>query len=338
MFKRRNQPPEKVKPSPTRCYPPFFNGTGFLYLLLPMSSLLNTVQLERRYHSRQVVEPFDLQLRAGDILGLLGPNGAGKSTIMRMLCGDLAPSAGSVTICGEDLQRRPIQAKALLGFLPERPPLLPDQTVDEYLADSARLRRLGRRQRQKARKRVKQLCGLDQVGHRLIRKLSKGYQQRTGLAQAIIHEPRLVILDEPTDGLDPSQIRQVRDLVLSLADGCGVIISSHILSEIQTTCNRVAILQQGRIVYEGDLNVAEETSYRVGLEQSPDESLVAALTPVAAAQQLHTDCYRISLHPGYRASDLSRQILEQGWGLTELTPEQVSLEQRYFKATTGAGR
>jgi ABC-2 type transport system ATP-binding protein len=302
-----------------------------------MSNLLDAVALQCRFHDRQVVEPLDLQLQAGEILGLLGPNGAGKSTILRMLCGDLAPSGGSVAICGKDLLRRPRQAKAQLGYLPERPPLLRDQTVDEYLFDCARLRRLDARQSRAGRKRVKGQCGLERVGKRLIRKLSKGYQQRVGLAQAIIHDPALVILDEPTDGLDPAQIRQVRELIQTLAEERGVILSSHILSEIQATCNRVAILREGRIVYDGPLDPAEQTCFRIGLEQDPHESQIAALAPVAEVERLHTDYFRITLQPGARVADLARLLTQQGWGLVELTPQQLSLEQRYLEATTGGG-
>ena len=300
-----------------------------------MSILLNAVQLQRSFHGKQVVAPLDLQLRAGDILGLLGPNGAGKSTIMRMLSGDLAPNGGTVEICGEDLLTRPLEAKRQLGFLPERPPLLKDQTVNEYLSDCARLRGLGRKQRQEALNRTRRQCGIETVGGRLIRKLSKGYQQRVGLAQAIIHEPRVVILDEPTDGLDPAQIRQVRELILSLAEARGVILSSHIHSEIQATCNRVAILCEGRIVHEGALTPPEEISYRVGLEQNPEADEIITLPPVAEVERLHTDYFRIALQPGARVSELSRLLQERGWGLVELTPEQVSLEQRYLEATTG---
>jgi ABC-2 type transport system ATP-binding protein len=301
-----------------------------------MSNLLDAVALQRSFHGRQVVEPLDLQLQAGDILGLLGPNGAGKSTILRMLCGDLAPSGGTVAICGEDLLRRPLQAKMRLGFLPERPPLLKDQTVDEYLTDCAHLRGLDRERTREGRKRVKQQCGLDQVGRRLIRKLSKGYQQRVGLAQAIIHDPSLVILDEPTDGLDPAQIRQVRELIRSLSEQRGVILSSHILSEIQATCTRVAILREGRVVYDGDLESEDQTRYRIGLEQDPEEAQIGALAPVAEVERLHTDYFRVTLRPGASVAELVRLILEQGWGLVELTPEQLSLEQRYLEATTGA--
>jgi ABC-2 type transport system ATP-binding protein len=300
-----------------------------------MADLLTTTQLSRQFGATQVVLPIDLQLRPGDILGLLGPNGAGKSTIMRMLSGDLAPTQGSISICGEDLLNSPLQAKRYIGYLPERPPLHRDQTVDEYLWDCAHLHGLKRRESRSAREETKKRCGLEQTGQRLIRKISKGYQQRVGLAQAIIHNPRVLILDEPTDGLDPVQIRQVRELIQELAQRKGVILSSHILPEIEATCNKVTILQQGRSVYNGEIVPPTQTHYRVGLEQHPELQAITALPGVAGAEQLHTDCYRITLEANTKASDLAQQIVTQGWGLIELKPEQISLEQLFIEATTG---
>ncbi|WP_316367943.1 ABC transporter ATP-binding protein [Candidatus Thiodiazotropha sp. CDECU1] len=300
-----------------------------------MPELLTTTQLSRQFGGTPVVSPIDLQLKPGDILGLLGPNGAGKSTIMRMLSGDLAPSAGTISICGEDLLIRPIHAKRFIGYLPERPPLHRDQTVDEYLWDCAHLHGLKRSRSREAREQTKQRCGLEQAGRRLIRKLSKGYQQRVGLAQAIIHNPRVVILDEPSDGLDPVQIRQVRELIQELAPRKGVILSSHILPEIEATCNRVTILQQGKSVYSGEITPPTQTSYRIGLEQSPELDALTGLAAVAGAEQLHSDYYRISLKSGCQPSELAQQILAQGWGLIELKPERISLEQLFLEATTG---
>lgn len=300
-----------------------------------MPELLTTTQLSRHFGATPVVSPIDLQLKQGDILGLLGPNGAGKSTIMRMLSGDLAPSGGTITICGEDLLKRPTHAKRYIGYLPERPPLHRDQTVDEFLWDCAHLRGLGRKESRAAREQAKSRCGLEQAGGRLIRKLSKGYQQRVGLAQAIIHNPRVVILDEPTDGLDPVQIRQVRELIQELAQQKGVILSSHILPEIEATCNRVTILQQGKSVYNGEITPPTQTCYRIGLDQSPELDAITALAAVATAEQLHTDAYRITLEAGCRPSELARQIVAQGWGLSELKPEKLSLEQLFLQATTG---
>jgi ABC-2 type transport system ATP-binding protein len=300
-----------------------------------MPELLTTSQLSRHFGSTQVVAPIDLELKRGDILGLLGPNGAGKSTIMRMLCGDLAPSGGRVTICGEDLLNQPTDAKRFIGYLPERPPLHRNQTVDEYLWDCAHLHGLKRVPAREAHELTKRRCGLEQVGKRLIRKLSKGYQQRVGLAQAIIHDPRVVILDEPTDGLDPAQMRQVRELIQELAQRKGVILSSHILPEIEATCNRVTILQQGRHVYSGEIIPPAQTCYRIGLEQNPALPVIKELSGVADAEQLHTDYYRITLEPGCQPSTLAQQIVTQGWGLVELKPERISLEQLFLEATTG---
>ncbi|MES9969538.1 MAG: ABC transporter ATP-binding protein [Candidatus Thiodiazotropha sp.] len=300
-----------------------------------MPELLTTSQLCRQYGGIHVVLPIDLHLKPGEILGLLGPNGAGKSTIMRMLSGDLAPSGGTISICGEDLLQHPIHAKRYIGYLAERPPLHRDQTVDEYLWDCARLHGLNRIQAREARQQTKQRCGLEQTGRRLIRKLSKGYQQRVGLAQAIIHNPRVVILDEPTDGLDPVQIRQVRELIQELAQRKGVILSSHILPEIEATCNRVTILQQGKSVYSGEITPPTQTCYRIGLERGPELAAITALAAVADAEQLHTDYYRVNLKPGHQPSELAQQILAQGWGMIELKPERVSLEQLFLEATTG---
>lgn len=306
--------------------------------LSTMLNLLSTNQLCRSFNQVQIVEPLDLQLSKGDILGLLGPNGAGKSTIMRMICGDLAASGGSVEICGFDLLEQPQQAKRQIGYLPERPPLHPDQTVDEFLADCARLHGLKRKQIEEAKQSTKQQCGLEEYGKRLIRKLSKGYQQRVGLAQAIIHDPRLLILDEPSDGLDPAQIRQLRELIRTLATDKAVILSSHILPEIQATCNRVVILQQGKTVYSGEITPADQSYYRLGLEQNPLESEIAALPAIASAEQLHTDYFLITLEQGCRPSECLQQILSRGWQVCELSPETRSLEQLFLQATTGGAQ
>ncbi|MEW8587246.1 MAG: ATP-binding cassette domain-containing protein [Candidatus Thiodiazotropha sp.] len=300
-----------------------------------MPDLLTTTQLSRRFGGTAVVLPIDLRLEQGDILGLLGPNGAGKSTILRMLSGDLAPSGGEINICGEDLLERPIQAKRFIGYLPERPPLHWDQTVDEFLWDCAHLHGLNRNQAQEARTQTKRRCGLEQTGRRLIGRLSKGYQQRLGLAQAIIHNPRVIILDEPTDGLDPAQIRQVRELIQELAQYRGVILSSHILPEIEASCNRVTILQQGKPVYNGEITPPDQTCYRVALDQEQALQEITALSAVAAAEQLHTDSYRITLKTGCQPSDLAQQIVAMGWGLVELKAERINLEQLFIQATTG---
>lgn len=214
---------------------------------------LSAQNLCRNYGSHVAVHKVNLQLRRGEVLGLLGPNGAGKTTTMRMLTGNLAPSAGSVEICGIDLLDKPQEAKAHLGFLPEIPPLYQDMTVDEYLLFAARLHRVNKQTVQAVLDNVKQRCGLEDRGKHLIGNLSKGFQQRVGIAQAIIHDPDVIILDEPTVGLDPNQMREIRKLIRELGISSSVILSTHILSEVESVCDRVQIMHQGNMVLDETL-------------------------------------------------------------------------------------
>ena len=300
-----------------------------------MEALLHTDQLSRAYNRRYVVDGLDLTLRRGDILGLLGPNGAGKSTALRMLCGDLAPSRGRVRICGHDLQTEPLAAKRQLGYLPERPPLHPDQRVDEYLLDVARLRRVAKPQQWELVEQAKQRCGLDGVGRRLIRNLSKGYQQRVGIAQAILHHPSVIVLDEPTDGLDPAQIREVRELIRQLAETAGVILSSHILAEVQALCNQVIILQEGTAVFQGELTTPRDQRLQIRLKQTVEPELLAALPIVNRVERLSTHGFMVVLEPGKEVSELADQVVHQGWGLLQLAPETPDLERLFLQATAG---
>ena len=210
---------------------------------------LSACSLSRQFGKRMVVQEISLNLKHGEVLGFLGPNGAGKSTLMRMLTGNLAPSHGNVEICGINLRDKPREAKMHLGYLPEIPPLYRELTVDEYLGLAARLHRVSPKNIASALHRIKQRCGLANIGDRLLGVLSKGYQQRAGIAQAIIHEPDVVILDEPTAGLDPNQIREIRSLIRELGSEHGVILSTHILHEAESVCDRVQIMHEGRIVF-----------------------------------------------------------------------------------------
>lgn len=209
--------------------------------------------LSRSYGSRCAVHNVSFELRQGEVLGLLGPNGAGKTSTLQMLAGCLAPGAGAIEICGIDLLERPREAKALLGYLPEHPPLYRELTVDEYLRLAARLHRITKSELAAAIRETKQRCGLSEVGKRLVGSLSKGYQQRVGIAQAIVHNPRVVILDEPTVGLDPIQIREIRSLIRELGGEHSVILSTHILPEVESVCDRIQIMNHGKLVFGGDI-------------------------------------------------------------------------------------
>ncbi|MGB5733950.1 MAG: ABC transporter ATP-binding protein [Thiohalocapsa sp.] len=313
-----------------------------------MAELLQVRSLERRFGTKQALRGLDFSLAPGEVLGLLGANGAGKTTCLRILSGDLAPSRGSVRISGFDLARNPVAARRHIGYLPERPPLYPDMRVDEYLQFCARLRRIPPGSIPRVVRRVKQRCGLEQTGQRLLGKLSKGYRQRAGLAQALIHEPDLVILDEPTDGLDPVQIREVRGLIGDLAPSCGVVVSSHALSEVQSICNRVIILRDGGVLYDALLTSNQDKpALLVRLRHAPKLSQLNALDPIADATPMDeaADGGRTTAPTGFRirladhagSEQLSEALVSAGWGLLEMTTEGTDLERVFFRCLGAQG-
>lgn len=219
--------------------------------------LVNASGLSRHYNNHCAVESLHLTLGKGEVLGLLGPNGAGKSTTMQMISGNLAPTSGEIFIGGIDLLDEPRKAKQQIGYLPEQPPVYRDLSVSEYLHYCARLRSLPSGRRKEAVERACERCGLTDVSARLIGNLSKGYRQRVGIAQAILHNPPVVILDEPTVGLDPIQIREIRKLIRELGQEHGIILSTHILPEVQAVCDRVQILNRGKTVFNDTLDGVE---------------------------------------------------------------------------------
>lgn len=318
---------------------------------MSLENLIQVTNLSRRFGAFQAVKDLTFSLRRGEVLGFLGPNGAGKTTTMKMLCGALAPSAGRVVIGGHDLVDRPRQAKRLLGYLPETPPLYRDLTVDEYLMFCARIRQV--RDVRAAVREVKQRCDLTDVGQRLIRHLSKGYQQRAGIAQAVLHDPAVVILDEPTSGLDPIQIREIRHLVRELGGEHSVILSTHILPEASSICDRVLIMNGGELVLDSPTAQVAPRSRTVllGLRANPDPSeLEAAVAAALAADgagngpakvhSLETGHYRIDFGgddsvPAAvpRLELLSDLAAARGWGLFELREQAASLEEVFIALT-----
>jgi ABC-2 type transport system ATP-binding protein len=207
--------------------------------------------LVKAFGQKRAVDGLSFAVERGEVLGFLGPNGAGKSTTMRMITGYLPPTAGSVSVGGHDVVEAPLQAKRLIGYLPEAAPSYPDMTVEGFLSFAAELRGLDGAARRKAIARVVELCFLSSVLHQSIDTLSKGYKHRTCLAQALIHDPEVLILDEPTDGLDPNQKHEVRNLIRELSKTKAIIFSTHILEEVDAVCTRAIIIDRGRIVVSG---------------------------------------------------------------------------------------
>jgi ABC-2 type transport system ATP-binding protein len=236
-----------------------------------MSILVEAKQLYRYYGKQCAVNNVSFSLKKGQVLGFLGANGAGKTTTMSMLCGNLAPSSGEIIINGVDLLDFPVMAKQSIGYLPDQPPLYKELTVSEFLRYCAQLHRLPNADITAAVNLAQDRCGLNEVAQRLIGLLSKGYQQRVGIAQAILHNPPLIVLDEPTVGLDPIQIKEIRSLIKELGVDHGVILSTHILSEVQETCTDVQIIHQGQLVLS-------QTMTELGLQQRSLEDIFMSLT------------------------------------------------------------
>lgn len=303
------------------------------------SPLLVARDLHRRYGSRAALAGVNLSLSRGEVLGLLGLNGAGKSTTLQILAGVLAPHRGTVEIAGHDLASAPLAARRQLGYLPELPPLFPEATVDEYLAFCAALHGVPRAEIASRVAQVRVRCQLDHVAGRLIRNLSKGYQQRVGIAQAIVHAPPLVILDEPTVGLDPAQIHEVRALIGTLRDAHAVLLSTHLLSEAESVCSRVAILHEGRIVLDTPITAAA-AGLCFTLRNPPPLPALAAL--FARATVTVDDAGRHTVVPG-PIDDLQRErfvaaAVSGGWGLVELRAGDSALERTFLTLTRGVSQ
>jgi ABC-2 type transport system ATP-binding protein len=304
---------------------------------------LSARNLTRRFGNHLVVHNVSLELKRGEVLGLLGHNGAGKTTTLQMLTGCLLPDSAeknecSIEICGISLLRKPALAKAQLGYLPEAPPLYRELSVNDYLTFAARLRGMKSAALAEALAQTQQRCGLEAVGKKIIGTLSKGYQQRVGIAQAIIHSPAVIVLDEPTVGLDPTQIRGIRSLIRELGDTHSVILSTHLLSEVESVCNRVEIMQHGKLIY-GDTSAHMQqhgsvSGFIIGLRNPPPLNVLEGIVGISHVEQLSTTQFRVLHTPG---SDPKGALLtlaeQQGWQLEQLTPLQATLEEVFVNIT-----
>lgn len=305
----------------------------------PKPLLVDAQGLTRWYGARAAVSDVDLRLARGEILGFLGLNGAGKTTTLRMLAGTLAPHRGSVRIAGRDLLEEPLAAKRLVGYLPEHPPLHPELTVEETLRFAGRLHGVGRKALAPAVDATLARTGLGGVRRRLVAHLSKGYQQRLGLAQAVLHQPEVLILDEPTVGLDPAQIQSIRALIVELGREHGVILSSHLLHEVQSVCTRVTIIHEGRIVLSealGRLGDGTEERSLLELTRPPAADALGKVPGVRAVEPRGEGRFRLRHEPGVgsRARILA-ESLAAGWGPAALAPERPDLEEVFLNLTLG---
>jgi len=306
--------------------------------------------LTKRYDRTVAVNNATFEVQKGQIVGFLGPNGAGKTTTMRILTCFMPPTEGSAEVAGFDVLKKPLEVKKRIGYLPESPPLYPEMEVEEYLAFVARLKGIPSPEIAERVKNASERCAISDVSKKLISKLSKGYRQRVGLAQAILHNPDVLILDEPTAGLDPKQIHETRDLIRGLAGSHTIILSTHILSEVEQTCDDVIIISKGQVVAKDSVTnltsrlrgaeaVAVEVEARGGtldttavLDKLQRVDGVAKVTHRDARDGRHM--FEIESQQGKNVrADLARAVVESGWNLNELRPVALSLEEVFLELT-----
>jgi len=296
------------------------------------NSILKVEDLCHKYNNTWAIKNINLEISRPGITGLLGSNGAGKSTTMNIMCGVLNQTSGKVQIGGVDLRKDPEAAKMKLGFLPQNPPLYMDFSVDEYLLFCARLRKVDSRVVANAVETVKEHCGLKSFGSKLIGSLSGGYRQRVGIAQAIIHQPELVVLDEPTNGLDPNQIIEVRRLIKEIAKERAVIFSSHILSEVQLLCDQITMIESGRIVFADTIdafnNYVEPHSLMVTMLNPPSEVELLSILGISRVEQLTDRQFRITFNHDQEISErIIAESVARGWRLREIILDKTSIEE-----------
>lgn len=292
--------------------------------------------LSHRYARDWVIEDLSLDITRSGILGLLGSNGAGKSTLMNIMCGVLYQTGGEVFINGINVRENPLQAKQQIGFLPQQAPLHAELTVDEYLSFCAEIRNVEPKKTGLAVAAAKARCGIVDVGRRLIRNLSGGYRQRVGIAQAIIHKPNLVVLDEPTSGLDPNQVLAVRELIKGIAEEQSVILSTHILSEVQAICDKINMIEHGRIVFSGTMRQFNDqikpNSMLLALANPPNEREFCLIDGINGAETVNDEHVRLRFEGGWETAErVIEACVTKGWKLRELSLERSSLDEIFAR-------
>jgi len=308
--------------------------------------VIEVQHLTKRYGPTTAVDDVSFRVERGEVLGFLGPNGAGKTTTMRVLTGYMPPSEGKAIVAGYDVSDQPIEAKRRTGYLPETPPLYPEMTVRDYLAFVARIKGVARADRKARVNSVMERTRVADMANRHCSKLSKGYRQRVGLAQALLHNPEVLILDEPTAGLDPKQIIETRQLIKDLGGDHTVILSTHILPEVSQTCHRIVIINKGRVVaidtpenLTSKLSGSETLYVQVdapGADVKQALESLPGITRVAPADARGSLAgFEVNSETGREVRrELAAAIVRQGWGLLELRPLRMSLEEIFLHLTT----
>jgi ABC-2 type transport system ATP-binding protein len=314
--------------------------------------MINVKELTKRYARNTAVDHISFEVEKGQIVGFLGPNGAGKTTTMRILTCFLPPTSGSATVAGFDVLEQPLEVKKRIGYLPEMPPLYPEMRTDEYLTFVGKLKGLSGSELRQRVDAVCERCAIADVKKKLLGKLSKGYRQRVGLAQAIIHNPEVLILDEPTAGLDPKQINETRDLIKGLAGDHTIILSTHILPEVEQTCQQVIIIDKGKLVATDSVNnlqnrargaetVLVEVAGRNGDVDSAAvqrrlEKVAGVSRVVFKEKRRNRNIFEVESQKNrFARGDLARAVVESGWDLNELRATAVSLEEVFLQLTGG---
>jgi len=302
----------------------------------------------KKYPARLAVDNVSFEVSRGEILGFLGPNGAGKTTTMRMMTGYLPMTAGSIEVAGYDVTTQPQEVRRRIGYLPESCPLYPEMRVDEYLRFRADLKGVKLSARKAKINEVKEQCGLTDVGRRIIGQLSKGYRQRVGLADSLVHDPELLILDEPTVGLDPYQIRQVRELIKQLSEKHTILLCTHILPEVEAICERILIINEGRIVAadtEANLHRKLHACSVIEMEVKANRENVLARIDAAGGMTVRNcsdlDGGWIWLEIEADSSEMRLELFNlavtEGWPLRELSEQEHSLEDTFVHITRSTG-
>ena len=304
--------------------------------------MIEVSHLTKKYGNHVAVDDLSFCVEEGQIYGFLGPNGAGKSTTMNIISGVIKQTEGQVFIKGIDARKRPVDAKRHIGFLPQKPPLYGDLTVEEYLIHCARLRWVADKDIIPAVDEVLAKCGITHFRKRLIKNLSGGYQQRVGIAQAIVHKPDLVIFDEPTNGLDPNQILEIRHLIKAIAEECTVVLSTHILSEVQATCREIKMIENGQMIFSGTIeqfdNYIQPNTLLLELDTPPMECDLM-LPGISKVETLSERRFRLRYDGDQdTAKRVAEQCVTRGWGLIELVIEKSSLDAVFAQLSKNAAR